>query len=232
MLDKQYDLKQLVSSKGIVESHLQGELIAQEELALDVMEYMLGCTIRVNGRDFILSSLELYYGGIGDMAHDWYRSSYSEMYSKKSRHSAKNTEAQVSKGPVFYFNQKGNGRFKRCDIVLGDEGVAASILIRNVLDESLKPIGNPNGQPNRVLKAMGLTDDHHLQLVDIIDTRHEVVKLGSNIRKRKRFSSGKFDGFDYDCPFSKKAWNYTLELSKYTDEEIEDLRLKFASPVF
>ncbi|WP_443631549.1 hypothetical protein ABXT60_04465 [Candidatus Njordibacter sp. Uisw_056] len=211
MLEKQYELMQLINIDGDVPSCKKEDVEKQEALALDVMESFLGCTIRVHGQDFILTSLELYYGGIGDMAHDWYRSSYAEKYPTKSRHSAGNTRAQISEGPLFYFN--GNGLRRRCDLVVGNAGVAVSFLIRNVLDKDLIPLGTKNGQPNVVLKRMGLlSDSNHGKPVEIIDTRDAVLKGGYTINKRKRYSSGKFEGFDYDCPFAQKAWNFSLEL--------------------
>ena len=211
MLEKQYELMQLINIDGDVPFCKKEDVEKQEALALDVMESFLGCTIRVHGQDFILTSLELYYGGIGDMAHDWYRSSYPEKYPTKSRHSAGNTRAQISEGPLFYFN--GNGLRKRCDLVVGNAGVAVSFLIRNVLDKDLIPLGTKNGQPNVVLKRMWLlSDSNHGKPVEIIDTRDAVLKGGYTINKRKRYSSGKFEGFDYDCPFAQKAWNFSLEL--------------------
>jgi hypothetical protein len=212
MLEKQYELMQLINIDGDVPSSKKEDVEKQEALALGVMESFLGCTMRVHGQDFILSNLELYYGGIGDMAHDWYRSSFKKQYTKKSKHSEEKTLAQISKGPVFYFNKEGNGNYKRCDLVVGNAGVAVSFLIRNVLDKNLIPLGTKNGQPNVVLKGMGLMDSDHLQNVEIIDTRDAVLKGGYTINKRKRYSSGKFEGFDYDCPFAQKAWNFSLEL--------------------
>ena len=210
MLEKQYELMQLINIDGDVPSCKKEDVEKQEALALDVMESFLGCTIRVHGQDFILTSLELYYGGIGDMAHDWYRSRYQEKYTKISKHSAEKTHAQISEGPSFYFN--GNGLRKRCDLVVGNAGVAVSFLIRNVLDKDLIPLGTKNGQPNVVLKGMGLSDDDHGEPVEIIDTRDEVLKGGYTINKRKRYSSG-FKGFDYpDCPFARLEWNFSLEL--------------------
>lgn len=244
MLERQYELKQLIDENGLVPDSLKEDAEQQEAIALEVMEYFLGCSIRVGGKQFVLSNLELYFGGIGDMAHDWYRSSFPERYSVKSRHSTVNTKAQVSKGPVYYFNQKGNGRFKRCDIVVGNEGVAASFLIRNVLNDDLEPVGTPNGQPNKVQKEMGLTDNDHLQPVELIDTRARVMNAGFKVLKKKRFTSGKFDGFAYsECPYSGALWNYSLvrdskvnqrkdRLDHYTKEEIEDLKLKFSSYPF
>ena len=211
MLEKQYELMQLINIDGDVPSCKKEDVEKQEALALDVMESFLGCTIRVHGQDFILTSLELYYGGIGDMAHDWYRSRYQEKYTKISKHSAEKTHAQISEGPSFYFN--GNGLRKRCDLVVGNAGVAVSFLIRNVLDKDLIPLGTKNGQPNVVLKGMELSSDSdHGKPVEIIDTRDAVLKGGYTINKRKRYSSGKFEGFDYDCPFAQKAWNFSLEL--------------------
>ena len=212
MLEKQYELMQLINIDDDVPSFKKEDVEKQEALALDVMESFLGCTIRVHGQDFILTNLELYYGGIGDMAHDWYRSRYQGKYTKISKHSAGKTDAQISEGPLFYFNQKGNGNHKRCDLVVGKAGVAVSFLIRNVLDENLEPLGTKNGQPNKVLKDMGLKDSDYLQHVEIIDTRDEVLKGGYKINKRKRYSSG-FKGFDYpDCPFARLEWNFSLEL--------------------
>lgn len=212
VLAKQYKLKQLIDSNGLIPSGKMELAKEQEKLALEVMENFLGCTIRVNDNDFILSNMELYYGGIGDMAHDWYRSMFPQNYNNLSRHSKNNTKAQVSRGPIYYFNQKGQGQRKRCDIVIGVEGVAVSFLIRNVLSKELVSIGKKNGQPNCVLTKMGLTDQHQSQPVNLIDTRDKVLKNGYELIKRKRFSYGKFDGFSYNCQYSEAKWNLELKL--------------------
>ena len=212
MLEKQYELKQLIDSNGLIPSGNMELAKEQEKLALEVMENFLGCTIRVNNNDFILSNLELYYGGIGDMAHDWYRSMFPQQYINLSKHSKNNTKAQISRGPIYYFNQKGRGQRKRCDIVIGVEGVAVSFLIRNALNKELLSIGKKDGQPNSVLTKMGLTDEYQSQPVNLIDTRDEVLKNGYELVKRKRFSSGKFGGFSYNCPYSEAEWNFELRL--------------------
>ena len=47
---------------------------------------MLGATISVRGKKFIIRMLEIYYGGIGDTAHDWHRKRFKNNNSSLIEH--------------------------------------------------------------------------------------------------------------------------------------------------
>ena len=105
--------------------------------------------------------LELYYGSVEDNNHDWYR--YEYPIGKSKIKISNNTNLQKEKGFQLYMkNTKYNEKNKRnrMDLVIGDEEIAISLLIRNVIiiDDKYKgkniSDNNKYGTPNRVLKGM------------------------------------------------------------------------------
>jgi len=203
-------LKNLIDSNGNLIASEEG-IFEQEKLALEIMRNTLGLSIIKNNKRFILSELELYFGGIGDKAHDWYRRNFKGQYGdgKISRTSHETAKYQAMKGPIYYFNRKGGGKHKRCDIVMGEEGVAVSFLIRAVLiDESFELVSGPNN----ALNAMGLTDDDLGKEVEFHDSREYVFSKGFYIEEpRLRIISGKAIGFSHGCLHDKKPWNLFLK---------------------
>lgn len=103
-----------------------------EQAALDVGERLIGSTLITNGKLFIISMVELYYGGIGDECHDWYRKKF---LSKKNANSWKNIPRQEEKGLCFYSKMDRQSNWNRIDIVVGPEGVPVSFLLRNLIKE-------------------------------------------------------------------------------------------------
>ena len=126
----QDELRNLIDGNGHLMASAE-EIHRQESIALDLMKNLLGCAIVKNDKLFILSELELYFGGIGDMAHDWYRRSFPEKYSdgKISRTSKETSKFQAMKGPIYYYNRLGGGKHKRCDIVV------SSVMSTDVIHE-------------------------------------------------------------------------------------------------
>ena len=79
-------LLKLVDENGEVPSLSSREIQSCINEAEKIARRMLGCTLDIRGSQFILSSLEIYYGGIGDYAHDWYRSQYPHKVKKSVPH--------------------------------------------------------------------------------------------------------------------------------------------------
>lgn len=210
ILKMQDELRNLIDSHGNIIGSNE-DIQSQELIALDLMKNFLGCAITKNDKLFILSELELYFGGLGDMAHDWYRRSFPEKYTdgKISRTSKETSKFQAMKGPIYYYNRLGGGKHKRCDIVIGDNGVAVSFLIRGVILEDFKTLISG---PNNALKEIGLTDDDLGKEVQLKDMREQVFSQGYTIQPaRMRVIGGVASGFEYKDNYSKRSWNLSLK---------------------
>lgn len=206
----QDELRNLIDSHGNIIGSNE-EIQQQELIALELMKSLLGCAIIKNDKLFILSELELYFGGIGDMAHDWYRRNFPHKYldGKISRTSKETSKFQAMKGPIYYYNRLGGGKHKRCDIVIGDNGVAISFLVRGVILEDLKTLISG---PNNALNGIGLTDDDLGKEVQIKDMREQVFSQNYVIQPpQMRVIGGKAEGFEYKDNYSKKLWNLALK---------------------
>ena len=203
-------LLRLVGKNGEIPSLNTKEIQASIAEAETITKRMLGGTLVVRGSKFILSSLELYYGGIGDYAHDWYRSNFL----KKTANDR--TEIQNEEGLKIYQNQRGNGRYKRMDIVIGPQGVPISLLVRNVMRPTGELIGSNMGGPNMVLNAIGILEvDHGKSLsaendISFIDTHSEyITRPEEQIKTMKRVIGGRACGFN-DGPFGQHPWNFSI----------------------
>ena len=165
------------------------------QAAVALGKSLLGCTISVHGKSFIIRMLELYYGGAGDDGHDWHRTHY-QYKTSKNRH---RTAVQSKEGLAVYLSAENvEDTYTRMDIVAGNEGVAVSFLLRSVWNDSFDRIGTYAGSPNKVLNALGFKPDDHGKLIAIdqpadiyIDTsdREEFIKSkGLTILFRKRIN--------------------------------------------
>lgn len=207
MLWDNLDLRHLIDEEGnIGEEQLssQAQCIAEAE---KLMLRTLGCTIVIEGREFILSNLELYYGSIGDRAHDWWRVNYSKSRGISKEHTA----YQLLSGPKIYKKTKGCGNRNRADIVVGPEGVALSFLIRNVWDVSGQRMGKLDGSPGMILgeDILNITDDMVGKSIELIDTHNKYVSSEDQIIKSKRYIGGKgYCGFPE--AFEEKLWNFRI----------------------
>lgn len=207
------ELEHLIDSIGDIPPEKAHLVVSNEAKAIEVVKSMLGMVLEVRGKRFILTNLELYYGGIGDKAHDWYRLAFPSKCPKKSRTNRELSKTQLHEGPTLYFNQRGNGGRKRTDIVLGKAGVAVSALIRNVADENGKLVGAIDGNTQRILGPMGVRDEDHGKLL----TAQEAVRLSPRLKyfgenqiyENLRYISGKgYVGFE-DIG-DKSKWNFSI----------------------
>jgi len=212
-------VKQLVDASGNVPADKQSEVETCIQAAEAMIQRMLGCTVFIRGKKFIFSNLELYYGGIGDEAHDWYRAKFQKIRGI----SKTNTQAQLKNGLRFYLKQLSDGESKqnRMDLVVGLEGVAISFLIRNIHDESLNSVADSiDGNPAKILWPQKLAmriSDHGIDFnehpeIEFLDTHGEYVKSRDQIIRNKRYISQKgYVGFE-EGPFGQHEWNFKLEL--------------------
>jgi hypothetical protein len=210
------NILQLVGPDGVVPAEKLAEVNGCLQAAEELAKRMLGCTLIIRDEKFILSNLELYYGGAGDMAHDWHRTTFHP----KQGLSKKQTAAQLNSGLCLYLKQNGKGGQNRMDLVVGNEGVAISLLVRNVHRPDGSMVGKSiDGNPALILReaAMAIEDRDHGQVFDAYDEisfedSHsqycgETPKLIIN----KRCIGGKYCGFE-GGPYGQHRWNYRLEL--------------------
>lgn len=184
-------------------------ILAAEQLA----ESLLGCTLNVRGKEFIIRMLEIYYGGVGDDAHDWYRTRFSYKTSKYKEH----TSIQSHDGFRVYLSSLDvSDTYTRMDIVVGHNGVPISFLLRSVWDSSFNLIGAKNGNPNIVLNAIGIKSEDHGQPIDTenknaelyLENTHEQIinDKGFQIKRQRRVNlKSEFE------EKNKVQWNLFLE---------------------
>jgi len=193
-----------VNTESIQNCVREAEMIAKR---------MLGCTLKIREQSFILASVELYYGGIGDFAHDWYRAKFPHKV-KHNKVSKALSDIQNEEGLRIYLNQKGNGKFKRMDLVIGPKNTAITLLVRNVMLETGEMLGPLKGAPNIVLKKMGILDFDHGRKINFEDDLkffdiHDAYVKDYHIVSKKRVIGGKDVGFS-DDRFGQCEWNFTL----------------------
>jgi 3-methyladenine DNA glycosylase Mpg len=208
------NLQILVDANGTVDfDHPQ--FAVTKRLAEEVSTRLLGCTLVIRGRAFVLTSLELYYGGIADTAHDWYRGQFPPGNGKiKTRELA---EAQNLAGLAVYLWKFESPKHCRFDLVFGPAGVPVSVLVRNVysVDEK-RMIGPSMGAPAKILGELGLRIEDHGRLFsdsgDLVfrDTHGAyIANLGTDISFQKRVVNVKATGLGLP-PFDQFLWNFSL----------------------
>jgi hypothetical protein len=181
--------------------------------AEEITKHLLGCTLVVGKEKYILSMLELYYGGVGDTEHDWFRKRFKVL--RKKPEMIKHTEIQQGKGLRIYLSSPTN-QYQRFDIVIGPDNVAVSVLVRGVLNSSLDRLGARNGSPNKVLHALKIKSKDHNQIIylsksskfRLIDTHSKYVKMEGDVHRQLRINIC----HDFENKYSKRL-NYSL--SKY-----------------
>jgi 3-methyladenine DNA glycosylase Mpg len=145
-------------------------------------ESLLGATLVVRGEEFYIRMLEIYYGGIGDPAHDWYRSRY--VY-KTSKYIGQ-TEVQEKNGFKIYLSGNDvNDPYTRMDLVVGHEGVPASLLLRSVWDKDFKVMGEKRGSPNKILHEMGIRADDHGKEILVDGSQGDFILKDTHLEKYK-----------------------------------------------
>lgn len=179
------DIHNFVDDKGNLIGNIQ-ERRKSIDAAENLTKSLLGATLEVRGNRFIIRMLEIYYGGIGDSAHDWYRTRFVDKTSKFR----KQTEAQAKDGFRVYLSSTDvNDTYTRLDLVAGNADVPLSLLVRSVWDSNFNLIGSSNGNPNIVLKAMGIkaidhdqelsTDPHSSSELKLLDTQEKYYPKSS-----------------------------------------------------
>lgn len=220
-------IEHLVDDNGCVPDNKMKSAHICSEIAEEVASRMLGCSLCVGEKNYILTELELYYGSIGDCSHDWYRQAHiANSRGYNHRHAI---DIKTSKGLRIYLNQKGQSTRRRMDIIIGNEGVAISLLVREVFDVEKSVFIRGT---SLLLTELGIDDKFHNH--DLINGYH--VKLNVSYEKRienslsLRFfpieprlrATGKnYKGFDCKClsrresdetcNWAKKKWNFKLE---------------------
>jgi hypothetical protein len=128
---------------------------------------MLGCTLTVHTRPFIIRMLEIYYGGAGDDDHDWHRTRYQYKKSKYQEHTAVQSQEGFR---VYISSLDETDTYARFDIVVGAAGVPISFLVRSVWDDEFTLVGTPKGSPNIVLRKLALRESDHGKEIMINDS--------------------------------------------------------------
>lgn len=123
-------MKNLIGENGDTKEDIK----EAEQAALDVGKRLIGATLIVKNQLYIISMVELYYGGIGDNCHDWYRRKLA-IEKKKNTTSWQNAEIINSKGLRFNMKNNTHSKRNRIDIVVGNEGVPVSFLLRNLIKD-------------------------------------------------------------------------------------------------
>lgn len=175
---------------------------------------MLGCTLHVRGRNFIIRMLEIYYGGLADDAHDWYRTRFTYKTSKYKEHTAIQSEEGFK---IYISSFIPDDTYARFDIVAGPAGVPVSFLVRSVWDENFQLIGAKDGSPNKVLRELGLkNEDHGTNIIlgpaikdgiALEDTHDRVINdRNLTIKQRRRINVN--SGFE---ELHSVYWNFYLE---------------------
>lgn len=206
------NIKNHIDANGNPTSHkdeILSSLIEAEKLG----ESLLGCTLAIRGRKFIIRMLEVYYGGAGDDGHDWYRTRFSYKKSKYVEH----TKVQELEGFRIYLSSLDvTDTYTRMDIVAGNDGVPISYLLRSVWDENFNLIGAKKGSPNIVLQTMGILPEEHSSEIKLDDIDSEIALLTNNrdallekgmtIKRQKRVNlNSRFEDEN------ELLWNLSLE---------------------
>lgn len=201
-----------VDDKGKVISGEQ-DIKANIEAAEELCQRLLGCTLDIRGRQFILRMLEIYYGGIGDDAHDWYRTRFVYKTSKYIEQTSVQTQSGFR---VYLSSMDVEDTYTRMDIVAGNSGVPISFLIRSMWDSSFNLIGSNRGNPNIVLNAMAMKGNDHGKIIELdnkdselflIDSHKQILKdKGLKVVRRRRVNLK--SGFEEKHQI---AWNFCLE---------------------
>ncbi len=208
------NLKNLINDNGNFTGAIRDKedsIQAVEALA----KSLLGATLCIRGNKFVIRMLEIYYGGIGDEAHDWYRTHFKTKKSTCKEH----TEVQKKEGFRVYLNSLNvDDTYTRFDIVAGNEGVPVSFLIRSVWDSNFKTNETKKGNPNIALKRMNLQPEDHDKKIGFNDSHCEIyiedtsdeIKKSQNLRIKKQRRINLNPKLDFEDK-NNVLWNFSLE---------------------
>jgi len=202
-----------------------------EKAALVIGERLLGSTLVTNEKLYIISMVELYYGGIGDDRHDWYR---KNIISKGKSHGWKNAGKIEAEGLCFYSKLDKSSNWNRIDIVVGPAEVPVSFLLRNLITCDKKPlISRKSGGPGLTARelyseALLLYPKIHFEPSEEVKVKHFLFDThevffnknhmdNSDIKRKKRCINNKFDGLPgkYNNEFMEKPWNLSIHAPSF-----------------
>ena len=206
------EMKNLIDENGNFIGDVDAKKISIQAVET-LAQSLLGSTLCIRNHKYIIRMLEIYYGGIGDDAHDWYRTNFIYKTSKYKEQ----TEVQNKKGFRIYLSSSNvDDTYTRFDIVVGHEGVPVSFLIRSVWDSDFNIVGAKNGSPNIVMKTMGLEARDHDKMVGEDNSTDEIVlqNTSAEIIKRRKLEVKKQRRYKVASDFEEKnnlLWNFSLE---------------------
>lgn len=213
-------MKNLIGENGDTKEDIK----EAEQAALDVGKRLIGATLIVKNQLYIISMVELYYGGIGDNCHDWYRRKLA-IEKKKNTTSWQNAEIINSKGLRFNMKNNTHSKRNRIDIVVGNEGVPVSFLLRNLIKDYGKMlVSRKQGGPGLTANALyscGVRNDteivfnpdkHAKDSCSLYDTQGIFLKRNGltveDIKTRKRCINNNFKGLP--GKFKSNEWNLSI----------------------
>lgn len=126
-----------------------------------IADLLLGGKFIVKRTEFYISEVVIYYGGIGDIFHDWYR---VKILRNHYGVSPENVQIFEESGLKVYFNFANLNYYNKhllMDIVVGPENVPASILVNRVIDGN----GNETTGPCLTLKALNVRNEDFGKIV-------------------------------------------------------------------
>ncbi len=159
MLEEYFDdLHMCLDANGQIIPGRENEINQSKETVEKLCDLLLGSVLTtVKGRKYLLLGLEIYYAGIGDHAQDWYKVKYGNGDAGVNH---AYVDIQESQGLKVYFQRTigPQDRRVRMDIVVGNDGVPASFLIRDICDLANNTL--IINKPNVALHAMGIHPNH------------------------------------------------------------------------
>lgn len=176
-------------------------------------ESLLGTALVVRDKVFYIRMLEIYYGGIADPVHDWYRNRYVYKTSKFREQ----TDVQNERGfKVYLSNSDVQDTYTRMDLVVGEKGVPASLLLRSVWDENFQLVGEKRGSPNKILGVMGIEGDDHGEEIsaDALSGKFRLLDTHDEIYKDRRLVTVQRLRHNVKDPFEKQRnlrWQFCAE---------------------
>jgi hypothetical protein len=205
------EIKNCINEKG--DLCVSSDVLSTSFRAAEVLcEQLLGATLNVRGKKFVIRMLEIYYGSAGDYTHDWFRNNFI----KKSSKNLFRTQIQTQKGFKIYLSLANvKSRYTRLDIVVGNEGVAISFLLRSVWGENFDIIGKKEGSPNVVLNAMGIDENDHGKEISVDNLQSEIsleiteakIYTNKNLEIERKLRRGLPQQFEEN---NSLLWNFTL----------------------
>jgi hypothetical protein len=190
-------LKNFINERGEIILKNREEFNTSVRKAEEITEALLGCTLMVRNKPFIISMLELYYGSMADTECYWYRTNFMVKKSTRVGHLKLHDEP----GLKVYINVLNDiSTYQNFNIIVGPMDVPVCILVRSVFDQGFRVIGKTSGSPKLIMKAMDISSkDHGKEIVFsdraiedvnhefvLIDTHREVYEKGNFVTRQRR----------------------------------------------